>query len=122
MVSGVSNEGLAWSGLAEFELGVGYRSVLEFEENKEKTLWQLDHRAIWGRVQPWRRGAGNVPEMDLVLYSGTYLRHTASPYMVIPTTPPKRMFFPFDIGVVCTTGRIQVPSRTDNISLMRLGV
>jgi hypothetical protein len=122
VVSGVSNESQAWSGLAEFELGVGYRSVLEFVENKEKILWQLDHRTMWGRIQPWHRATSNVPAMDLVLYSGTYLRHSAAPYMVIPTTPPKRMFFPFDIGVLCTSGRISVLHRTDKVSLMRLGV
>ena len=39
-----------------------------------------------------------IPPIDGSLYAVTMLRHDASPSIVLPTSPPVGIPFPFDIG------------------------
>lgn len=95
------------------ELGILYRSLVEFGDKEEDRItWQLDHRFLAGRIRP-----GDLPELDLVAYTGSFLRHSAAPYMVLPTDPPQRFYFPFDVGVETRVGRVRVDE-----DLMRLGL
>lgn len=60
--------------------------------------------------------------MDATLYSGNYLRHTDDPFLMLPSSPPKRMYFPFDIGVHVEAGRVRwEPSSDGTGERLRIG-
>lgn len=100
------------------ELGVLYRSFVEFGDKEEDRItWQLDHRFLAGRIRP-----GDLPELDLVAYTGSFLRHSAAPYMVLPTDPPQRFYFPFDVGVETRVGRVRVDPDLIRLGLARAAV
>ena len=100
------------------ELGVLYRSFVGFGDKEEDRItWQLDHRFLAGRIQP-----GDRLEMDLAAYSGSFLRHSAAPYMVLPTDPPQRFYFPFDVGAEARVGRVRLDPEAIRLSLARASV
>jgi hypothetical protein len=47
-----------------------------------------------------------VPPLDASLYAVSMLRHDASPSIVLPTSPPVGIPFPFDVGFDAEVGRI----------------
>jgi hypothetical protein len=105
-----------------WELGLGYslRSVLEFVQDDDRIRWQLDHRVLGSRIG--MAASGDLPELDLTAYAGSYLRHTDFPYLTLPTDPPRRFYFPFDIGMQVEAGRLELSSLNDTDQLLRLGV
>lgn len=103
--------------------GLAYRAASRTGFKHDNVSWQLDHRAFWGTVRPWGGTVKDVPEGDLTLYSGTYLRHTDEPFLMLPTSPPKRMYFPFDIGVEAEAGRARLqPASGGRPERLRIGV
>jgi hypothetical protein len=102
--------------------GLGYRAQPSGGMKHEQVRWQLDHRVLWGRVRPWAGTVGGVPQLDATLYSGVYLRHTDEPFLMLPSNPPRRMFFPFDVGVEAEGGRVRVtPSIDGGSERVRVG-
>lgn len=113
--SGGSEQFAASSAL---ELGVLYRSFVEFGDKEEDRItWQLDHRFLAGRIRP-----GDQVELDLTAYGGSFLRHSAAPYMVLPTDPPQRFYFPFDVGVETRVGRVRLDPEFIRLGLARAAV
>ena len=103
--------------------GLGYRAQPSGGMKHEQVRWQLDHRVLWGQVRPWAGVVEGVPQLDATLYSGVYLRHTDEPFLMLPSNPPRRMFFPFDVGVEAETGRVRVTPSVDGSSeRVRVGV
>jgi hypothetical protein len=104
LVAGASGGSQRFEAASALELGILYRSFAEFGDKEEDRItWQLDHRFLTGRIQP-----GDRTELDMVAYSGSFLRHSAAPYMVLPTDPPQRFYFPFDVGVEARVGRVRL--------------
>ncbi len=59
----------------------------------ERTRWKRDTRLLSVLVEPSR------PErLELTAYEGHYTAWSADPYVVLPTSPPKRLWFPFHAG------------------------
>jgi hypothetical protein len=113
LITGASGGSQRFEAASALDLGILYRSFVEFGDKEEDRIaWQLDHRFIAGRIRP-----GEPIELDLVAYSGSFLRHSAAPYMVLPTDPPQRFYFPFDVGVETRVGRVRVDP-----DLIRLGL
>jgi len=46
--------------------------------------------------------------MDASAYAGTWLRHAEASYLMLPTDPPRNLYFPLDIGVDMEFGRVRV--------------
>jgi hypothetical protein len=109
--------------VTELLLGLSYRSLVDFGEGEERIRWQLDQQVLPGRIRPGVIGAWSMPVLDATLYQGSFLRHTAAPYMLLPTSPPRRLFFPFDLGVEVELGRARLKTGGDGEEeLLRLGV
>lgn len=101
--------------------GLGYRAQPSGGMKHEQVRWQLDHRVLWGQVRPWAGAVEGVPRLDATLYSGVYLRHTDEPFLMLPSNPPRRMFFPFDVGVEAEGGRVRV-TPSDDVTSERVRV
>ena len=99
------------SAAAAFEAGLSfsYRKVYRFGGGADRITWQIDHQLTSGVVRPFLRHAGGVPSMDASLYRATLLRHSESPSIVLPLSPPVTIGFPFDVGLDAELGRVTVP-------------
>lgn len=93
----------------EIDVGIGYRYQSCSGKGRERVAWQIDHRVVAGWVQPLARPAPKVPALDAALYGISALRHDESPRMVLPTSPPVGVPFPFDIGLEAEAGRVTIP-------------
>lgn len=99
------------SAVAAFEVGFrfGYRKLYSFGAGEGRVIWQVDHQLTSGTVRPFVRPAGGVPSLDATLYRTTLLRHSESPSIVLPMSPPMTIAFPFDVGLDAELGRVNVP-------------
>jgi hypothetical protein len=123
LMAGTAGGSEDFAAVAELDLGILYRAFAEFGDKPEDRIsWQLDHRFLTGRIRPWSDGLDDLPELDLIAYTGSFLRHSAAPYMVLPTDPPQRFYFPFDVGVECSVGRVRIPSQAESPRILRLGL
>lgn len=98
--------------LPAFEAGFwfGYRKIYRSGAGDDRVSWQIDHQLVSGTVRPMVRPAGSdVPSMDATLYRATLLRHSESPSIVLPLSPPVTLGFPFDVGLDAELGRVTVP-------------
>jgi hypothetical protein len=89
----------------EADFGLGYRNRSAQGEGRERVTWTVDHKVLAGWVQPVPRPDG-MPALDAALYGVSMLRHDASPSIVLPTSPPVGIPFPFDIGLDAEVGRV----------------
>jgi len=113
----------------ELALGITYRNYWIYGEGKEQVIWQIDHRIASGAVQPLRASVAGAPALDAAVYSVCVLRHDESPVIVLPSSPPASIPFPFDIGFESEVGRAVVPSYLpparifgDPIPMLHIGV
>lgn len=123
LVGGASGGSHGVEAASGLEIGILYRSLVEFGDKEEDRIsWQLDHHFITGRIQPWTEEMGGAPGLDMVAYAGSFLRHSAAPYMVLPTDPPQRFYFPFDVGVETRVGRVRIEPDIIRLGLARAAV
>lgn len=99
------------SAVMAFEAGFrfGYRKLYQYGSGPGRILWQVDHQITTGTVRPFVRPAADVPSLDATLYRATLLRHSESPSIVLPSSPPATIPFPFDVGLDVELGRVTVP-------------
>ena len=90
---------------------MSYRAFRASGLGRDRVSWQIDHRALEGWVQPLGHAAG-LPALDAALYRVDLLRHDASPSLVLPTSPPVGLPFPFDVGLAAEVGRVASPAFT----------
>jgi hypothetical protein len=82
----------------ELLAGIAYRARWATGRGSERIVWQLDHRIADGWVEPMLRTGRSVPALDATIYSLAALRHDTSPVLVVPSSPPIGLPFPFDVG------------------------
>ncbi len=109
--------------VAGLEGSIDYERRSESGPRGERVRWQLDHRVLTTTIYP---GVGPLlAPMDATLYRGTYLRHAERAYLTFPSSPPRRVPFPFDIGLDVALGSLWVPAGPDEtvrIGAARTGV
>lgn len=96
----------------ELRANIAARLFLVWGEDETLVSWLIDSAWLSGWMWPTERNADDVPAMSLSLYQGHYLRHSANPYIVFPSSPPKRVYFPFDVGVSVDLARLWVPAQS----------
>lgn len=115
----------------EVTAGVAYRQIESSGEGHDRIVWQIDHRFVSGWIHPFRRAARppSLPALDTTVYAVTALRHDELPRIVLPSSPPVSIAFPFDVGFESELGRVTIPERlpvaaTDGARLpvVRVGV
>lgn len=95
----------------ELTAGLAVQTVRSRGAGRERIVWQVDHRVVSGWVHPLGAGARPVPAFDAVLYGVTVLRHDESPSLVLPSSPPIGIPFPFDVGFEAEVGRVSASDR-----------
>jgi hypothetical protein len=95
----------------EVTAGVAYRQIESTGEGKDRIVWQIDHRFVSGWIHPFRRAGRSLPALDAALYAVTALRHDELPSIVLPSSPPVSIAFPFDVGFESEMGRVNIPER-----------
>jgi hypothetical protein len=105
----------------ELQLGLDLRRVLDFGQGGDLVSWQLSHRILSGWLRPWRKAAAGAPVLDLSVYQGTFMRHSESSTLTLPSDPPRRLFFPLDFGFEVELGRLALPA-AGQAQELRLGV
>ena len=121
VLSGAGKLPAGWGHDLCLDLDLAWRSVFAFDQ--EGIQWQLDHVFARGRISPWIRSASQVPDLDLTAYRLTFLRHAKEPYLTWPGNPPRRFFFPFDVGLDIQAGRIRTqPPAGSEMEAVRLQV
>lgn len=108
----------------EIDAGVAYRTVRASGAGRERVTWQVEHRIASGWVRPLAGPSPGVPAFDAGLYRATILRHDASPSLVLPTSPPVGIPFPFDVGFDAEAGRVAVSavSKSSRAPVIHVGV
>lgn len=91
--------------------GVSYRQIESTGKGKDRIVWQIDHRFVSGWIHPLRRPSRPLPSVDAALYAVTALRHDEVPSIVLPSSPPVSIAFPFDVGFEAQLGQVSVPER-----------
>ena len=89
--------------------GLEYRFVFDYGSDEYFVQWRLDHQFLVGSVEPESGPFMELPNADIALYRGWYERHATDSYITFPSTPPSRVFFPFDIGIEAELGRYHTP-------------
>ncbi len=109
--------------------GIAYRQIATRGEGKEKIVWQIDHRFVSGWMHPLRRASRPLPAFDAAVYTVTALRHDELPSIVLPSSPPVSLAFPFDVGFQAQLGQASVPERLPvasaggaRVPIVRVGV
>lgn len=128
-ISGVTARGKsgAVTGAPELDAGLAFRTLHESGVGHDRVTWQVDHRVLAGWVQPLR-GAAGVPPLEATVYGLSMLRHDESPSIVLPSSPPVGIPFPFDVGFETDIGRVSIPAYmppipgSDASARARLGV
>lgn len=107
----------------EIDFGVSYRSTRASGAGRDRVFWQVEHRAATGWIRPLAGPSPRVPAFDAGLYRATILRHDESPSLVLPTSPPVGLPFPFDVGFDAEAGRVAVSaiSRAGAAPVIHLG-
>ena len=125
---GGANDG-AVSQAPELTAGIAYRQIASKGEGKERIVWQIDHRFASGWVHPLRRAARPLLAFDAAVYAVTALRHDEAPSIVLPSSPPVNLAFPFDVGFEAQLGQASIPERLPvttaggaRVPLVRVGV
>jgi hypothetical protein len=113
----------------EVTAGVAYRQIESAGAGKDRIVWQIDHRFVSGWIHPFRRASRPLPAFDAALYAVTALRHDQLPSIVLPSSPPVSLAFPFDVGFEAQLGQVSVPERLPvasidgaRLPLVRIGV
>lgn len=112
----------------EISAGIAYRSLHASGKAPVRVIWQVDQRFVAGWVAPLVRPFGGVPALDAALYGLAAHRHDDSPRIVLPSSPPIGVPFPFDVGVEGELGRVWVPRALPQaaggpeVPFMRVGV
>jgi hypothetical protein len=71
--------------------------------------WRSEHGLLRGTVAADRfRGA---------VYEGRFLRHSREGYLLLPTSPPRRIPVPFDVGLETSVGRLEGRLSSDEIRM-----
>lgn len=113
----------------EVTAGIAYRQMESKGVGKDRITWQIDHRFVSGWIHPVRRVYQPLRAFDATLYSVTALRHDELPSIVLPSSPPMSVAFPFDVGFETQLGQVSVPERLPvsladggRLPLVRVGV
>ena len=96
----------AWSGLVG-SMAIAVRHLMTTDD--PGVWWRLEHVALDARV-----GRGSL---DGVLYRGRYIRHARDGRIVLPTSPPRKLYLPFDLGAEAEVGRIAARGGADRIDV-----
>jgi hypothetical protein len=95
-------------------LGLGVRHIVATDD--PSVWWRLEHVVFDARV---RQGA-----LSGVVYRGRYVRHSRDGRIVLPTSPPRKLFLPFDLGAETTVGAVD--TRDDgahlDVGVVRVGL
>jgi hypothetical protein len=62
--------------------------------------WRLEHTVLEAR---W-----DGTTLRGVVYQGRYLRHSRDGHIMLPTSPPKKLWLPFDIGAEADAGALRL--------------
>ncbi len=95
-------------GSLELQSSISFRRRRAWGEGPTRVEWQIDHRFLTGWVAPNVRPFGNMPAFDATFYSNSAHRHDLAPKIVLPSSPPASIPFPFDVGVDSEFGRVTV--------------
>lgn len=117
------------SGSVEIHAGISFRRRRAWGEGPTRVEWQIDNRFLTGWVAPDVQPFGTLPALDATFYAVTAHRHDLAPRIVLPSSPPASIPFPFDVGFDSEFGRVTVtrvaPLGTRDalpIAFMRVGV
>lgn len=116
-------------GSLELQSNLSIRRRRGWGEGPTRVEWQLDHRFLNGWVAPMVQPFGHVPAMDVAFYSNSAHRHDLSPRIVLPSSPPASIPFPFDVGIDSEFGRVTITRASpvgardrSPVAFMRVGV
>ena len=110
----------------ELLIGLQLEHDLRLGEGEDQIHWNFGHALLAGRLDlrdPQQGDHVHGWDFDASLYHGEFRRHSAEPYWVLPTTPPRRFFFPFDVGLASRLGRLRLRTAGESPDhLLRLEV
>lgn len=113
----------------ELQSSISVRRRRAWGEGPVRIEWQIDHRFLTGWMAPTVRPFGDMPAFDATFYSNSAHRHDLAPKIVLPSSPPASIPFPFDVGVDSEFGRVTVPRASPvgardgkPVAFMRVGV
>jgi hypothetical protein len=106
------------------ETGVFVSTSVQSAVEGERIRWILEHRFAAGTLDLTPEVPGGSSPLRLTAYRGTFLRHADAPYVFLPSNPPRRLYFPFDIGVEVEVGRAETSPRPSDggAEVLRLGL
>jgi len=91
------------AGRVALDTGVAYRQLIELEEGT--IAYKLYHRALDAHV--WLGPDRGPVQLEATTYRVRFMRWTADGRIMLPTSPPRRVAFPFNIGMDTTVGTVR---------------
>jgi hypothetical protein len=85
------------------DLGAALRWRRDLRAPAGTLEWMLDQTFVEGRVL-FSGGAGDPRAASGTLWRGTFLRHREEPFIFVPGPRPRRLPFPFDVGLLVEVG------------------
>lgn len=90
-------------------LGFGLAIRHRVETDDPDVNWRLEH--FIGRATL------TGDQLAGVLYSGRFLRHAVDGHVLLPTSRPRKLYVPFDIGMEAEVGRIDRGADADDFEM-----
>lgn len=85
------------------ELGTALRWRRDLRAPAGTLGWLLDQDLVDARAR-LSGGAGELRSAEGLLWRGTFLRHRREPFLFVPGPRPRRLPFPFDVGLRVEVG------------------
>jgi hypothetical protein len=92
------------------EVGTALRWRRDLRAPEGTLEWMLDQAFVDGRVL-FSGGSGDPRAASGTLWRGTFLRHRQEPFLFVPGPRPRRVPFPFDVGLLVDFGGVDWDAR-----------
>lgn len=111
--------GTGWEGVFDANSGQGTRQAAYLHtgiflrdgcDGTNEDCWKASYDFLETRWLTDNQGVQGWPAGRTQLFSGGYLRYLQSPYVTVPTSPPRKLFVPFNFGVSVDVGRLEIPA------------
>jgi hypothetical protein len=98
--------------------GVGEPAVVGSTGLAVRHVVSTDDPAVWWRLEHVVLDSQLGREvLDATAYRGRFIRHSRDGRIVLPTSPPRKIFLPFDLGAEVEVGAVRTLDRGDNVEL-----
>lgn len=103
--------------------GPGFALAAELRLRNDRAS-RGDPSRLWLREQTWLSTTwrpGAAQRLELLTWRGRFIRHVEEGYLLVPTTEPLRLPFPFDVGIEASGPELRGTFAPGHLERLRVG-